>query len=151
MPSSTGSNVFAQKAPSGTLYAFPPFSVIAPRIRLFIEWGCVDVALFLPVHSVASAWMALLEPCVLGSVALAPAAGALMYPSSSGYFGNLLLLPFGLTAYLCRFPPCLSPPRSLPDRPLKVLVLSDFMLCPLRSVSWPPPLRVIIHGFSGAT
>ena len=37
LPRSAGVDVFAQRPPSGRLYVFPPFAMIIPLIRLFVE------------------------------------------------------------------------------------------------------------------
>ena len=50
VPSSAGFIVFAQRPPAGRLYTFPPFAVVTSLIRLFIEWGAVDVVVVLPVY-----------------------------------------------------------------------------------------------------
>ena len=124
-----------------------------PLIKLFIEWGTLNVVMVLPRFPGATPnWLSLLRPFVMESEVLcAPGAlGAVVIPSSSGFAGNLLPLPYGLTAFRCLFPPAPPPPAVLPVALKRVLVFSDSMLCSLENLSWPAPLRVVVRCFSGA-
>ena len=152
-PGAAGVNVFAQSPPVGRLYAFPPFCVITPLIRLFMEWGGVEVVIVLPVFARASSWASLLRPFVLDAVELFPPSSVdvLLFPSSRGFSANLLPVDFGLTAFRCRFPARPSPVVAPSLPPFRVLVLGDSVLRPLQSLSWPAPLRIIVRSFSGAS
>ena len=153
LPSSAGTNVFAQRPPSGCCYVFPPFSLAVPLIKLFVKWGSLDVVLVLPVFAgTVAKWHALLCPFISDDAVLcAPGAvGAILIPSSSGYMENQLPLAFGLSAFCCRFPSAPPPPPPLPVKVTRVLVFSDSMLRPLESLSWPAAYRIAVHCFSGA-
>ena len=153
VPSAAGVNVFVQPPPGGRLYAFPPFGIITPVLRLFMEWGGVEVVLVLPVFPRVAAWSQLLRPFVQDSLPLfspASSMGALLFPSSAGFSENLLPLRFGLTAYRCVFPARSPPPASPVPAAFRVLVIGDSVLRPLLTLSWPAPLRVILHSLSGA-
>ena len=151
LPSARGTNVFAQSPPEGRLYAFPPFCVIVPLIRLLQEWGGVEVVVVLPVRRNPASFLHLLDPFIVSSISLSSvgAHGAVSLPSAKGYRPSGPS-SFGLSAYLCRFPahPAPATPASVP---LRVLVVSDSMLRPLASVRWPAPIRALVHPFSGAT
>ena len=148
-PSSLGTNVFAQRPPSGRLYVFPPFSIVAPLIKLFIEWGGVEVVMVLPTFAARPAqWLALLRPFVQDAMVLCPSGSveSLLFPSRSGYCANLLPLAFELGAFRCLFPAAPAPsPPPLPTR--RVFFAADSMLRPL---VWPCPLSVSVKCFSGA-
>ena len=151
LPSASGTDVFAQSAPEGRLYAFPPFCVIVPLIRLFMEWGGVEVVIVLPVRRSPAPFLHVLDPYVVDCTPLSSpgAHGALSLPSAGGYRPSGPS-SFGLSAYLCRFP---AHPRPSPSPPvsLRVLVVSDSMLRPLATVRWPSPIRALVHPYSGAT
>ena len=151
LPSASGSDVFAQSAPEGRLYVFPPFCVIVPLIRLLIEWGGVEVVVVLPVRRAPASFLHVLDPFVVSSISLSSigAHGAVLLPSAKGYRPSGPSA-FGLTAYFCRFPAHPAPSPSLVVS-LRVLVVSDSMLRPLASVRWPSPIRALVHPFSGAT
>ena len=154
LPSSAGTNLFAQRPPVGRSYVFPPFQLIIPVIRLLMEWGGLDVVLVLPVYdgSVAG-WLSLLRPFIIDEMVLSAsgAVGAIMIPTSSGYGENVLPLAFGLSAFLCRFPSAPPPPPLLPVVKRRVLVFSDSMLRPLEKLSWPSSFAVVVRCFSGAS
>ena len=152
-PVSGGTNVFAQRPPSGRLYVFPPFSLIVPLVKLFAEWGDVEVVVVLPVFPGRHAkWSAWLRPFIQDSLVLcaAGAVGALLFPSPSGFVGNRLPLAFGLSAFRCVFPAAVRPPPPAPLPIRRVLFLADSMLRPLEKLSWPSPLHVLVRCFSGA-
>ena len=156
-PSAAGVNVFAQRPPSGQLlYVFPPFSMILALVGLLVEWGGVKVVIVLPLFPGKHPdWMASLRPFVQDELPLsAPgSSGVLRFPSKGGFGENLLPVPFGLSAFRCFFPPRSVPvaSRLAAPRSVRVLVLADSMLRPLRAVSWPAPFLVAVHCFSGAT
>lgn len=153
VPAAVGTNVFAQSAPRGRLYVNPPFAVITPLLRLLAEWGGVEVVIVLPVFQREAAWSGLLLPYVEDALPLFPrsACSVLQLPSSDGFHDNLLPLPFGMTAYRCRFPRQ-PPPAVLPIRPdFKVLIYGDSLLRPLERLSWSAPFRVMVHCVSGLT
>ena len=159
LPSSSGVNVFAQSPPAGRLYVFPPFCLICALIKLFIEWGGVEVVMVLPGYDgKPGRWESMLRPYVQDAVALCPAAavGTLMIPSSSGFEANALPLAYRLDAFRCCFPVApfpvsFSPVSAAPPKPAcRVLIVADSMLRPLERLSWPPPLRVFVRCFSGA-
>ena len=152
-PSSADTNVFAQRPPAGVLYAFPPFSLVVPLVKLLIEWGSVEVVLVLPVFvGRPPKWAALLRPFVLDCIALCDhgAVGALRFPSPSGFQSNRLPLAFGLSAFRCRFPAVAPPPPSPPLPARRVLVIGDSILRPLERLRWPAPFCVLVRCFSGA-
>ena len=152
-PSSAGTDVFAQRPPaSDGLYVFPPFSLVEPVIELMREWG-VGVTLVLPVFPGSPpVWLTALRPYIVDSLVLfSPrAVGVLRFPSSGGFRDNLLPVPFGLTAFRCRFPPRPAPVLPVLSRPVRVLAFSDSMLRPLQSLAWPLPLKVLVHPYGGA-
>ena len=151
--SSAGVNVFAQSAPSGMLYAFPPFAIITPLINLFIEWGSVSVVVVLPSFpGRRPTWLALLSPYILDLCTLSSASDVdvLGLPSPLGYNGNCLPLGFGLSAYRCRFPSRPSPPTPLPLPPVRVFAFSGSMLRPFVGLHWPSPFVVVVESMSGA-
>ena len=153
-PSSHGTNIFAQSPPRGRLYVFPPFTLIVSLIKLFVEWGGFEVVMVLPAFAGKPAgWLALLRPFILDTASLCPAGSSdvLLYPSSSGFCGNLLPLPFELVAFHCQFPAAPPPPPALPVVLRRVLIVADSMLRPLENLAWPSPFCVFIHCFSGAT
>ena len=151
-PLAAGLNVFAQPCPRGRSYVFPPFALVTPLIKLFIEWGGVEVVMVLPVRPLRPGpWSSLLHPYVEDSVVLCPpsSVGVLLFPSRSGYASSLPL-PFGLTAFRCRFPRSrLPPPSPSPARSCRVVVFGDSMLRPFESLSWPAPFSVTVRCFSG--
>ena len=151
-PLSAGVNLFAQSPPRGRLYVFPPFGVIVSLIRLFMEWGGVEVVMVLPVFSRASSWASLLRPFVLDSLRLfSPSSvGVLRFPSSSGFHDNLLPVPYGMTAFRCLFPARPAPSLPLLPEPFRVLIVGDSVLRPLLSLTWHVSLRVAVRCFSGA-
>ena len=160
VPSSSGTNVFAQRPPSGLLYVFPVFGLVHGIIRLFIEWSSfgrdVNVVLVLPSFPRRPpSWASLLAPFIQDELLLsAPhSSGVLLYPSTGGYQPNLLPLPYGLSAYRCLFRARSRPSLQAPVQPLpvKVLVFSDSMLRPLQALVWPAPFRVLVHSHGGAT
>ena len=111
-PSASGVDVFAQPAPRGRLYVFPPFGVITPIVRLLMEWGGVEAVLVLPEFQRVASWSQLLRPFIQDALPLfssTASRGALLFPSSEGFSENLLPLRHGLSAYRCIFPA-----RSLP-------------------------------------
>ena len=64
-PSAAGVNVFSQPCLKGRLYAFPPFGLISPLIKLFVELGSVEVVMVLPVFPLRPGpWASLLRPYV---------------------------------------------------------------------------------------
>ena len=151
--SASGTNVFAQPAPAGRAYVFPPFSVIVPLIRLFMEQGVKDVVMVLPVWPGRPAsWRHLLLPFIQDELVLsAPGGiGVLRYPSSAGFCDSLLPVPFGLSAFRCGFPSVPSPQAPLPPPPVPVLFGGDSVLRPFSSLDWPSPLRVEVRAYSGA-
>ena len=153
VPAAAGTNVFAQSAPQGRLYAYPPFAIITPLLRLLAEWGGVEVVIVLPVFQREAAWSGLLSPYVEDALPLfsRSACGVLQLPSSNGFHGNLLPLSFGMTAYRCRFPRR-PPPAALAVKPaFRVLIYGDSILRPLERLSWPSPFRVMVHCVSGLT
>ena len=151
LPSASGTDVFAQSAPKGRLYVFPPFCVIVPLIRLLIEWGGVEVVIVLPVRRAPASFLHVLDPFIVSSISLSSirAHGAVLLPSAKGYHPSGPS-SFGLNAYFCRFPAHPAPSPS-PVVSLRVLVVSDSMLRPLATVRWPSPIRALVHPFSGAT
>ena len=153
-PSSSGTNVFAQRPPKGVLYVYPPFTVISHLIRLLVEWGSVTVIMILPTYDNATpVWQNLISPYILDALPLfqPSSTGVLCIPSSSGYCENMLPLKFGLTAYRCQFPPSLPMPPAPALPPIFILILGDSMLRPLLSLSWPKPFRVLVRAYSGAS
>ena len=153
VPAAAGTNVFAQSAPQGRLYAYPPFAIITPLLRLLAEWGGVEIVIVLPVFQREAAWSGLLFPYVEDALPLfsRSACGVLQLPSSNGFHGNLLPLSFGMTAYRCRFPRR-PPPAALAVKPaFRVLIYGDSILRPLERLSWPSPFRVMVHCVSGLT
>ena len=153
-PSAAGTDVFAQRAPAGRLYAFPPFRVVVPLIRLLMEWGSVEAVLVLPAYAGCSPiWGPLLHPFICESLMLFPPRSreVLLLPSSSGFSLNKLPLPFGLVAHRCCFPPVPAPAPPLPLGPFRVLVVGDSVLRPLRDLSWPAPFMVLVRSLSGAS
>ena len=152
LPSARGTDVFAQSAPAGRLYAFPPFCVIVPLIRLLQEWGGVEVVLVLPVRRAPAPFLHLLDPFIADVLPLSSpgAHGAVLLPSSQGYRPSGAA-SFGLSAYFCRFPAHAAPLPSLPAPSLRILIVSDSMLRPLALMRWPSPFRALVHPFSGAT
>ena len=153
-PSASGVDVFAQPAPRGRLYVFPPFGVITPIVRLLMEWGGVEAVLVLPEFQRVASWSQLLRPFIQDALPLfssTASRGALLFPSSEGFSENLLPLRHGLSAYRCIFPARSLPPAPPQPSPFRVLVVGDSVLRPLRSLSWPPPLRVMLRSLSGAS
>ena len=156
-PSSAGVNVFAQRAPGGRLYVFPPFAVITALIRLLAEWGGISAVIVLPSAHAASStkptWHSLLLPYIQDALPLFEpgARNVLQIPSSSGFMSNKLPLSFGLTAYHCRFPKALALPKQPRLPPIKVIISGDSVLRPLKSLSWPAPFQVVVRSISGAT
>ena len=153
LPSSRGANVFAQSLPGGRLYAFPPFCLIVPVIRLLMEWGAPDAVVVLPVWAGRPAsWLHLLRPFIQDELVLsAPGeTGVLRYPSSQGFQDALLPVPFGLSAFRCRFPSVPAPVPPPPAPPVRVLFLGDSVVRALQELVWPSPLRVWVYAFSGA-
>ena len=153
-PSCSGVNVFSQSAPSGRLYVYPPFNMVTPVIRLFMEWGSVEVVMVLPTYESATpVWESLLRPFIQDALSLFPPSSrhVLRSPSSSGYVENLLPLPFGLSAFRCRFPPAFRPSPPLKAAPVRVLIVGDSVLRPLCSLSWPSPFCVLVRALSGAS
>ena len=152
--SASGTNVFAQPAPAGRPYVFPPFCLAVPLIRLFMEQGVRDVVMVLPVWPGRLApWRHLLLPFIQDELTLsAPGeVGVLRYPSSAGYSNSLLPVPFGLSAYRCCFPPVPSPQAPPPPMPVPVLFGGDSVVRPFSSLDWPSPLRVEVRAYSGAS
>ena len=153
-PGSAGVNVFVQNAPKGRLYAYPPFAIIVPLIRLLIEWGSVCAVIILPTFSKSEpVWKGILRPFIQDALPLfdAGARNVLRLPSSGGYVENKLPLSFGLMAYRCLFPASPSPAAAPLALPIKVLIVGDSVLRPLLSLAWPAPFRVLTRSFSGAT
>ena len=71
LSSSAGTDVFAQRPPAGRLYVFPPFALILPLVKLFVEWGGVEVVMILPSFPGSPpGWLSLLRPYVQDSVSL---------------------------------------------------------------------------------
>ena len=155
VPSSAGTNVFAQSPPCAAgLYVFPPFALITPVINLHCEWGGVESTLVLPVFPGRPAdWMHILRPFVRDELVLCPPAssGVLRFPTSAGFSENLLPVPYGLSAFRCAFPLKPRVARPIPPPSLKVLLFSDSMMRPLEALSWPSPFRVLTHVCRGAT
>ena len=153
-PGSAGCNVFLQSPPKGLLYVFPPFALITPLIRLFMEWGGVTVVMVLPFYEhTRPSWSNLLSPYILDSLALCPPAsvGVLNIPSASGFVLNKLPLPFGLKAFRCPFPAVLPQPSAPLPSPIFVVISGDSVLRPLQALKWPAPFRVLVRSISGAT
>ena len=154
LPSSRGANVFAQSAPVGRLYVFPPFCLIVPVIRLLMEWGAPDAVIVLPVRdSRPASWLHLLRPFILDELVLSVSGemGVLRYPSSQGFQDALLPVPFGLSAFRCRFPPVPAPVPPPPVAPVRVLFLGDSVIRALEKLVWPSPWRVWVYALSGAS
>ena len=152
-PGSSGTNVFAQCPPAGRLYAFPPFCVITPLIRLLLEWGAGDVVLVLPVDRRRPApWLHLLRPFICGVLPLACAGDqdVLRFPSSDGFQSAPPSVSTGFSAYLCQFPPAVPVPAPSPLPLLRVLISGDSVLRVFSSLSWPMPFRVETVASSGA-
>lgn len=129
---SSGINVFSQSPPSGRLYVYPPFSLIPSILRLFLEWGSLEVVVVVvPVSGRFPPWWALLQPYAISSLSLCKAGdlGVLCFPSKRGFSPNAAPLKYGLSAFLCRFPPSLLSTSSLP------LSLSGSLLFPTLSSS----------------
>ena len=155
-PGSAAVNVFAQSRPAGgILYAFPPFVMVASLLRLFLEWGNVNVVLVLPEFSRPSQWWCFLQQFVLGRLPLSTPSDlhVLHSPSRAGYVPNVAPLLFALTAFRCFFPAWRIPkPRSQsPRAPVRVLVSGDSVLRPLVGLLWPHPFDVDLVCTSGAT
>jgi hypothetical protein len=129
---SSGINVFSQSPPSGRLYVYPPFSLIPSILRLFLEWGSLEVVVVVvPVSGRFPPWWALLQRYVISSLSLCKAGdlGVVCFPSKRGFSPNAAPLKYGLSAFLCRFPPSLLSTSSLP------LSLSGSLLFPTLSSS----------------
>jgi hypothetical protein len=143
-PGSSGLNVFAQTPPSGRLYVFPPFVLIPALLRLFLEWGSVEVVVVVPVIRPISPWWTLLQRFSLSSCPLfeAGASKVLCYPSKKGYSPNYLPTTFGLSAFLCRFPVSRVPSKSFEVPSVSVIIVADSMLRSLQGFSWPHPFSV---------
>ena len=94
----------------------------------------------------------MLRPYVEDSAVLClpSSVGVLLFPSTSGYDANLLPLPYGLTAFRCRFPRSRLPTSLPPPAPsCRVVVAADSMLHPFEVLSWPAPYAVSVRCFSG--
>ena len=135
-PALGGTNIFAQRPPPGRLYVFPPFSLVVPLIRLFAEWGDVEVVLVLLAFPGRSAkWAAWLRPFIQDSFALCSAGSVgVLFPFTSGFIGNRLPLAFGLTAFRCVFPATVRPPQPAPLPQRRTLFFADSMLRPLEKL-----------------
>ena len=143
-PGSSGVNVFAQSCPAGRLYVFPPFLLIPALLRLFLEWGSAEVVIVVPVFDHFPPWWSLLQRFVASSFSLFPAGSSrvLSYPSKKGFSPNLAATPFGLTAFLCNFPPSDAPLKFFAPPSVSVVVVSDSMFRCLQGFSWPHPFAV---------
>ena len=147
-----GVDVFSQNAPSGVLYAFPPFVMISALVGLLAEWGDVCAVLILPVgHPSSSVWLSRLSPYVLGRLCLASPSdlGVLCLPSRCGFRPNGLPLRFGLAAFRCYFPPCGPVSSPLPPPSVRVLVVADSVFRPISDLVWPWPFVVRVICLSG--
>ena len=105
---SAGVDVFSQSAPSGVLYAFPPFVMVSALVGLLEEWGDVCAVLVLPFDSPLSAppWFHRLASFVLERMPLSLASdtGVVLLLSSSGFSPNRRPLRSALCAFQCCFP-----------------------------------------------
>jgi hypothetical protein len=141
---SSGTNVFSQSPPAGRLYVYPPFTLIPSILRLFLEWGSVEVVIVVPVSRRLPPWWALLQKYSVSSLTLCKAGdvGVVCFPGKRGFSPNTAPLKFGLSAFLCKFPASPLSPSFLPSASVKVIVVSDSMLKCLRGFSWPHPFSV---------
>jgi hypothetical protein len=149
---SSGVNVFSQSPPSGCLYVYPPFSLIPLVLRLFLEWGSVEVVVVVPVTGRFPFWWALLQRYAVKSLQLCRAGdvGVVYFPSKRGFSPKMSPLRYGLSLqdFLCRFPPSLLPASPSPSASVKVIVVSDSMLRCLHGISWPHPYQCAFTEFN---
>ena len=154
VPGSAGVDVFSQRPPSGTLYAFPPFVMVPALVGLLAEWGALSVVLVLPTGSLlSSSWYPRLSPYIADRLRLAGPADqdVVLLPSAKGFIPNRLPLGFGLMAFFCRFPPSPSIAVLAPPLTLRILFVTDSVFRPLARLSWPAPCAVEVLCFSGGS
>ena len=148
---SAGVDLFSQQLPQGRLWCFPPHVMIRAVIGLLDEVGGRWVALILPVGPAFVSWLPRLSPFIVKELPLASSSekGVVLFPSRSGFSLNRYPLGFGLTAYLCFFPPRPSISAPLPPPSVRVLMVADSMFRPISSLIWPRPFAVKVVCMSG--
>lgn len=153
MPKTEGVNVFAQNEPEGVLYVFPPFNLITSLIKLFQEWGDVEVVIVAPVFREKPMWWTALNQFVREAVTMFEPGtiGGIMVPSKNGFVRSRQPLEYGLQALKCFFPPSYEKKNltGAKEPALMKVLMGDSILKVLGKASWPKTMKVFVKPRGG--